>query len=197
MPTHSTPKPRTARSRKEILDAAFELAMAHGYAKLTMEGVAARARVGKQTIYRWWPSKAALALDVLNDRIGATTDFPDTGDIAADLTTQITAVANLFNSPMAPIFRGVIADAQSDLRVAEAVAATFLGPRADACATRLDRAVAAGQIRDDIPTADMVELLYGPLYYRVLLRGLTLTTDHAITALHSVLEGLARKPNPA
>ncbi|MBL1077015.1 TetR/AcrR family transcriptional regulator [Nocardia sp. 2] len=191
MPPSSTPKPRTARSRKEILDAAFELAMAHGYAKLTMEGVAARARVGKQTIYRWWPSKAALALDVLNDRIGAATDFPDTGDITADLTTQITAVATLFNSPMAGIFRGVIADAQSDLRVAEAVAATFLGPRAEACARRLDIAVAQGQIRADIPTADMVELLYGPLYYRVLLRDLPLTGEHALDVLRSVLGGLA------
>ncbi|RKE16868.1 TetR/AcrR family transcriptional regulator [Streptomyces sp. TLI_171] len=168
-----TPEPnadrRSERARRAILDAVHDLAVRKGYAKVTIEAIAAQAGVGKPTIYRWWPSKGAVALDALNERIGATTDFPDTGDIAADLATQITAVTGMFASDIGRLYRGIIAEAQGDERLRLAVRETIVEPRARQCAERLDRAVAAGQVRSDLPTRTLVDLFYGPVYYRFLL----------------------------
>src|SRR5687768_159377 len=93
------------RSRDAILQAAFELCGEVGYARLTIEAVAKRAGVGKQTIYRWWGSKGALVLDALNDRTGDRTgiapprDFPNTGDVVEDLSRQMKGMAELIVSP--------------------------------------------------------------------------------------------------
>ena len=76
---------RSQRAHRAILDAAYELALDRGPAKVTVEAMAARAGVGKQTIYRWWPTKGALLLDVLIGAVGAVSEMPDTGDVAADL----------------------------------------------------------------------------------------------------------------
>lgn len=105
-----TPEPspvrRSARSHRAILDATFDLAVRNGYPKLTIEAIAAAAGVGKPTIYRWWPSKGALALESINERMGTATDFPDTGDIVADLASQIDNVVALFRSDVGAVFRG-------------------------------------------------------------------------------------------
>ncbi|MER7773150.1 TetR/AcrR family transcriptional regulator [Kitasatospora sp. NPDC096140] len=66
------------------LDATLELAVRDGYAKVTVEGITQAAGVGKQTIYRWWPSKAAVILEALNDRTGPFSGVPDTGDITVE-----------------------------------------------------------------------------------------------------------------
>ena len=93
---------RNERSRRAILDAALELATELGYQKLTIESVAARAGVGKQTIYRWWPSKGAVLFDALlartqdTDGAGA---LPDTGDLVADLKAVLRATVTEFADP--------------------------------------------------------------------------------------------------
>lgn len=160
---------RSERARRAILDAVFDLAIRKGYAKVTIEAIAAQAKVGKPTIYRWWPSKGAVALDSLDEKIGTGTDFPDTGDIAADLTTQITAVTGMLTSDIGRFYRGIIAEAQGDDRLMQAVRDTIVEPRARKCAERLDHAVVAGQIRADLPTRTLVDLFYGPVYYRFLM----------------------------
>ncbi|MFD1047344.1 SsgA family sporulation/cell division regulator [Kibdelosporangium lantanae] len=78
--------------------------------------------MGKQTIYRWWPSKGAILLDVLIDAVGAVSEMPDTGDITADLRTQMTAVTELFRSDFARFYTGLIAEAgDGDVRIRPAV----------------------------------------------------------------------------
>lgn len=167
--TPPNPELRNPRSHRAILDSTFELAVSKGYGKLTVEAIATAAGVGKQTIYRWWPSKGAIALDAINERMGHLTDFPDTGDIEADLRSQTTALAGLLSSDIGIVYRGVIAEAQSDPQLAANVRDAIVGPRSKLCRDRLERAVTAGQLRGDIPTRAMVQLLYGPLYYRFLL----------------------------
>ncbi|WP_330181996.1 TetR/AcrR family transcriptional regulator [Nocardia sp. NBC_01503] len=163
------PELRSPRSHRAILDSTFELAVRNGYGKLTVEAIAAAAGVGKQTIYRWWPSKGAIALDAINEQMGHLTDFPDTGDIAVDLKTQMTRLTTMLGSEVGIVYRGVIAEAQSDPRLAEAVRDTIVRPRAQLCVQRLEKAIAAGQIRTGIPPRAMVDMLYGPVYYRFLL----------------------------
>lgn len=99
---------RSERSRRAIFDAALALVSEAGYTKTTIEGIAARAGVGKQTIYRWWPSKAAVLLDAFldlaaqaNEALGgdAESEIPDTGDLAADLKYVLRATVDELNNP--------------------------------------------------------------------------------------------------
>ncbi|RZU19092.1 TetR family transcriptional regulator [Kribbella rubisoli] len=201
MATPSTPAPRSApnpdrrseRARQAILDAALELCGEQLYAGLTMEGIAKRAGVGKQTIYRWWPSKAAILLEAIEERGRSTLDFPDTGNLEADLRTQMTQVAQAFASPMfAAYSKGLIAAAQSDPDIAKAVVETIINPRVDLCRERLSKAQSAGELREDIDLADLVELLYAPLYYRLLLHTRPVTNDQVDTILNLALNGAAQ-----
>jgi AcrR family transcriptional regulator len=176
------PELRNQRSHRAILDSTWELTVLDGYARVTIERIAAHAGVGKQTIYRWWPSKGTLALDAVNEKMGTATNFPDTGDIVADLKTQITALSDLLCGDIGVVYRGVIAEAQYDPTIAAAVRETIVEPRLEQCRKRLDSAIAAGELRADIPTRAMVEMLYGPVYYRFLLQApesdLQLGADH-------------------
>jgi AcrR family transcriptional regulator len=162
------PDRRNAQARRAILDACMELIARLGYAHVTIEAIATAAGVGKTTIYRWWPSKGDLALDAINDHIGEAIDFPDTGDIVVDLRDQITGVVGLLNGDVGVVFRGVIAEAQSTPAIGAAILDTIIEPRTRACQERLARAVAARQLRADVPTRVMVELFYAPIYYRLL-----------------------------
>jgi AcrR family transcriptional regulator len=181
---------RSQRAHRAILDAAYELALERGHAKVTVEAIAARAGVGKQTIYRWWPSKGAILLDVLIDAVGAVSEMPDTGDVAADLKAQMTAVTELFRSDFARFYTGLIAEAQADEAVADGLAEQLLdradGPRRQ----RLEKAQRDGQIRADIDIAAAAEALYAPLYYRLLLRTGPLGVDHVDALIDITLNGL-------
>ncbi|GAA2753207.1 TetR/AcrR family transcriptional regulator [Kitasatospora cinereorecta] len=184
------PDLRSRRSHRAILDAALELAARDGYAKVTVEAIAAAAGVGKQTIYRWWPSKAAVVLEAVNDRTGSFSGVPDTGDVAADIAAAARAVIEAVGTELGTIWRGLVADAQGDPRLAESLRADFMEPRNKAWQDRLDKAVAAGELRADVPSRTMVELLFGPVYYRLLLGTDPLDPDNTTTRVDYLLNGL-------
>jgi AcrR family transcriptional regulator len=185
---------RSQRAHRAILDAAYELALDRSPATMTIEAIAARAGVGKQTIYRWWPSKGALLLDVLADAVGAVSEMPDTGDVVADLTTQMTAVTELFRSDFARFYTSLIAEAQADDAVARGLAEQLAdraeGPRRQ----RLEKAQRDGQIRGNIDVAAAAEALYAPLYYRLLLRTAPLSAGHVHAVIDATLNGLRSSP---
>jgi len=185
------PTRRNQQSRQAILRAAFELCSERSYEGTSVEAIAARAGVGKQTIYRWWPSKGAVVMEALNDVVGAASDFPDSGDVIADLRRQMTAVTTLLSSPdFGPVYTGVIGAAQSDPAVAEALAAQIINPRVDACRKRLERAREAGEIRADADLDAAVELLYGPIYHRLLLHTRPPSAEQVNTVLELAFTGL-------
>ena len=94
-----TPRRRRDSSHRAILAATRDLVREHGYAALTIEGVAARAGVGKQTIYRWWPSKGAVAIEAFLDEVQTAIEFPDSGDLRRDLAALLASVAALLSDP--------------------------------------------------------------------------------------------------
>jgi len=188
------PDRRSERARAAILDASVALCQEEGYAKATMEGIAKRAGVGKQTIYRWWPSKAAVVLEALNETAGSVTDFPDTGDIVADLRTQMTGLVGLLTSDAFNAYAtGLIAAGQTDEAIATSVLDTLIRPRVAACVRRLERASEQGQLRADVDPEDVVELLYAPLYYRLLLRTRPITTEQVTMILDLTGSALFRR----
>ncbi|SDY22893.1 transcriptional regulator, TetR family [Saccharopolyspora shandongensis] len=166
---------RSERSRVAILTAARELIAEVGYAKLSIEAIAARAGVGKQTIYRWWPSKGAVVFDsllVLSEGAdGEGIVLPDTGDIEADLKTVLRATAAEFADPEfeAPI-RALNSEIINDAELAAIYREKMAAPVEEAKKQRLRSAQRAGQLAADADLDLLLEVLYAPLAQRWLLR---------------------------
>ncbi|MET4925864.1 TetR/AcrR family transcriptional regulator [Streptomyces sp. PSRA5] len=199
---------RSEKSRRAIYAAALSLVGEAGYAKTTIEGIAARAGVGKQTIYRWWPSKAAVLLEAFLD-LGEQAaraaggdgayEIPDTGDLAADLKLVLRATVDELNDPTfeAPT-RALAAEGIVDAEIGAEYARKLLEPQAALYVRRLRAAQEAGAVRDDIDPRTAMELLTGPIVHRWLLRTLPLTHAYADSLVDYALNGLApRPPGPA
>lgn len=193
-PTRRAPDPRrrSERARTAILDAAAALMGEVGFARMTMEGIAARAGVGKQTIYRWWPSKAAVVLDVFQREAGGESEpLPDTGDLAADLRTVLRATVDEYNTPETDrISRAFTAEVQHDEDFARVVTEDLLRPHMRAYRDRLLSAREAGEISADADLDVAVELLTGPLHHRWLLRTAPLTHHYVDVLVDMALRAL-------
>ncbi|MEU8092039.1 TetR/AcrR family transcriptional regulator [Micromonospora chalcea] len=177
-----TPQPtrRNEQSRRAILAAALELLTETGYSALTVEAIAARAGVGKQTIYRWWRGKGAVILDALADDMPEVIALPDTGDLRADLRAVLRAtVAEFADSRLSATTRAITIETLADEELAAQARDRLLRPQLNAVRARLEAAREAGQVRPDTALDLVVELLFGPLYHRWLLRNGPLTDDYA------------------
>jgi len=186
---------RGEASRRAILTAAFELVGEVGYARLSIEGIAARAGVGKQTIYRWWPSKGAVLFDAFlalaEGQDGQEAALPDTGDLEADLKTVLRATVDELNDPRydEPM-RALNIEILHDPDLAAAYAERLDGPMKELKKERLRSAQRAGELPDGLDLDLAVELLWGPLRTRWLERGGPLDHGYADRIVETVLDGL-------
>ncbi|WP_348789341.1 TetR/AcrR family transcriptional regulator [Leifsonia sp. NPDC080035] len=162
---------RSESARVAILDATASLFAERGYDHLSIEGIAARAGVGKQTVYRWWPGKSALIADCLLEGTLLPDRFvvPDTGDVRADLTTWLSQVVAVIESPAGEgLFRSLIAAATENEDVGRRLREALADPRL--FNVRLRDARDAGILRADLPIDDVSETLIGALTFRALAR---------------------------
>ncbi|WP_432135722.1 MULTISPECIES: TetR/AcrR family transcriptional regulator [unclassified Streptomyces] len=178
---------RSARSRRAIYDAALALVGEIGYRRTTIEGIAARAGVGKQTIYRWWPSKAEVLLEAFLDRDGQgeaaaprSYAIPDTGDLAADLKAVLRATVDELLDPRFDVpYRALAAEGLIDEGLGREFVAQLLEPSLQLYVDRLRAAEAAGQVRAGLDPRIALELFVSPLAQRWLQR--TGELSHAYT----------------
>ena len=185
---------RSDASRRAILDAAFALVGEVGYAKLTIEGIAARAGVGKQTIYRWWPSKGAVLFDAflaLSEGEDGDTALPDTGDLEADLKLVLRATAAelrdaRYDEPM----RALTAAMLEDPTLAAEWERRLDGPVRELKRARLRSAQSAGELPADLDLDVAIDLIWSPLTSRWLLRSGPLDDAFADAVVASALSGL-------
>jgi AcrR family transcriptional regulator len=161
------PLRRNEASRRAILDAALHLCTELGYRRLTIEAIAARAGVSKKTIYRWWPSKGAVMLEAVDDVATAVAEHPNTGDLAADLCSQLTAVIGLLTPTKTSAVVGLIAEALQDEELGRDVRERLIRPRIDEFKERLRHAQRDGQFPADADLDVALDLIYGPLYHRL------------------------------
>src|SRR4051812_4981059 len=166
MPASPNPLRRNEASRRAILDAALSLCAELGYARLTIEAIAARAGVSKKTIYRWWRSKGAVLLDAVDEVATNVVYQRDTGDLAADLHTQLTSVIGLLTAPGSAVV-GLIAEALHDGDLAHDLRERLIATRIEEFKGRLRRAQADGQFPADADLDVALHLLYGPIYHRL------------------------------
>lgn len=173
MMTDTPRRPHTGRRRNDaakeaILDAAFRLLTAPGTGVLTIDAIAAEAGVGRQTIYRWWPSKGAVAADALARHARVAVPERDTGSFTADLAAFLAdSFAGLDNGGLAGRLRQIVAEAQHDEHVAR-VLADFTAVRRAALRALLERGRTAGELAAGADLDMLVDMAYGVLYYRLL-----------------------------
>ncbi|WP_410569482.1 TetR/AcrR family transcriptional regulator [Amycolatopsis sp. cmx-4-61] len=181
---------RSEQSRLAILAATLDLVGEAGYGALTIEGIAARSGVGKQTIYRWWPSKADVLLDALATKADLQIPVPDTGSFRADLADFLAGTFELGGkSPVADTLRALMAQAQIDPEFGNRFREEFLFRRREALGALVDRARERGELPAGVLPGTVIDVVFGTLWYRLLAtrepvdRGLadelvTLLADH-------------------
>ncbi|MFJ8580540.1 TetR/AcrR family transcriptional regulator [Micromonospora sp. NPDC093277] len=166
----ATPRRRGAARTEELLRVTLDLAAEVGYAGLSIEAVARRAGVGKHTIYRRWPSIAALLLDALSLVWTSDLDYHNAGDVRADLREQfLRSSLALSSPPIGPVYRAVIAEAQADSTLRATLHERFLVTVEQSTLDRITRAQGTGELVAEANLEFAAEVLCGTLYYRWLL----------------------------
>jgi AcrR family transcriptional regulator len=186
-------RPRSDQAHRAILEATRDLLTSDGYDRLSMDAIAARAGVGKQTVYRWWPSKAAVVAEaVIAGSLSAQADPPaDTGDVLADLRAWMRSVATWYTDPRAAgMIRGLAAAAADREFDARRLYAGITGPTRDVLRSRMAGGVEAAQLRADADLDAAADALIGYLLYQVLSRAGHTSEDSADGLVDILINGL-------
>jgi len=190
----AAPISRKTRVRTAVLAAAADVLRADGYAGLTMERVAAESGVAKTTLYRSWPTKAALCMDLYLDVARRELRDPDSGDVARDLKTIAETVINLQKRTVAgPAFIGLIAEAQISPGTRAAFLAEFAEKRREITRAVLRRAIERGEIRRDTDIDLVIDAIGGATMFRLLQGHAPLTKRFSDALVDMVLTG-CRQP---
>ena len=187
---------RSEQARQAILAAALELTAEAGYARLTIDGIAARSGTGKQTIYRWWPSKDDVLLEAGAAKADLHVPILDNGSYRADLRAFLTASFALGRqSQLTDVLRALMARAQIDDAFGQRFRTAFLQRRRDALAVILDRAQARGELPAGLSPGTITDIVFGVIWYRMLATRQSLDNklaDELTTALAGPPSGCAQ-----
>jgi AcrR family transcriptional regulator len=169
-----------------------EVLLAEGSAGLTFERVARLAGVSKTTLYKWWPSKGALALDGYFHAVEPTLAFPDTGDIRADLISQMRAFATVITrTPAGRVLAELIGQSQTDPDLAEAYRRLYSAERRRLACERMEKAQHDGQIRPETDVRVLVDQLWGAVYHRMLIPDEPVTGEFVVALVTNLMDGIA------
>lgn len=172
LPHHGNRHGRSERARQAVLRAADDLLVERGFAGVTIEAIAAKAGVAKQTIYRWWASKTDVLMDAYLEDAAEDLTPPDRGELGCDLRAYLRGLAMfLVRSDPGEVFKALIGQAQHDPDVAAAFRGRCIGEQRDRDRLPLERAVTRGELARDLDLDTAVDQLVGPIYYRVLVTG--------------------------
>lgn len=189
--TRGPGRPRSTRADRALLNAALDLLAEGGFSSLTMEAIAARAEVGKTTLYRRWRSPAEVVAAAVEDFV---TDIrvPDTGRVAEDLSVLMRQAVDVYRGRPGRVLPGLLAAMSESDDVARAVRDGFLRERRAALSVVLERGVTRGELRPDTDLDLALDFLGGPLFYRILVTGGPLNEELAQGIVDTMLRGLAR-----
>ncbi len=184
-------RPRDEVARRRILQAALELMEQDGFAQVTAEAIAERAGASKATLYRWWPNKAAIVIEAFRESVEPELPFPDTGSFRDDIQTQVKNFARVLSGRGGKMLRAFIVAAGSDPEFAAAFRSIWSDPRRAEAKEMLKRSQSRGQLRIDVDLDLVLDALYGPLYYRFLVKNEPPAQKYAESLVDLVLQGLS------
>jgi AcrR family transcriptional regulator len=190
-------RPRSDSTHRRILLATRDLLMERTFAELRIEHVATRAGVSKAAIYRRWPSKQALAQELLVQLAGPHIAIKETGDTRDELLACVlNPMRAVTDTPFGPVIRSLLSQIATDPSLGEPFRATVVQARRDEIARVIERGVERGDLRADTDPRIATELLVGPVYFRVVFGG-ELTWDFAERVVDAVLRGFGVRAMPA
>ena len=172
--TKGAGRPRSEPSRKAILDAVRRLLTREPLARLSIEAIAKKAGVGKTTIYRWWPNKAAVAMEAFLEQPSIRNIMPTASTAAAGIAHQLENLIRQLRGQNGRIIAGIIAESQSDAVVLDLLYEKFLKERVEALYALVERGRENGEFKSGLDTAIAIDILLGPLFMRIL------SGDHGI-----------------
>jgi AcrR family transcriptional regulator len=182
-------RPRSDRAHQAILTAARELLIDKGFAAMRLEHVAARAGVGKATIYRRWASKEALAQDLLAQLAEPHIAVADSGNTREELLAAVTnPMRAVTETEFGPVIRALLSEIATDPSIGDPFRATVVAGRRAAIARVIERGIARGDLRADADPDLATELLVGPVYFRLMFGGI-LDVGFAERVVDSVMRG--------
>ncbi len=188
-------RPRSERARRAILQAANELLEGEGFAAVTMEAIAERAGVSKATIYRWWPNRAAVVMDGFLSTVSSEVPFPHTGHAREDIRLHMRRLTDAFGGRIGRTVAALLAEGQADPELADALRSRWLLVRRAEAREILELGIERGELREGLDPEVAVDVLYGPIYYRLLVGHAPLDEDFADALADHIFAGLgARDP---
>jgi len=162
-------RPRDEEVRRRILDSSAQLLEQRCFDEITVDAIAEHSGAGKATVYRWWPNKAAVLIEAFRERIARELPFPDTGDFKKDVRLQLQNFTEIiYWGKRGKVFRSFIAGAQADPEIAKAFREIWIRPRRAEARKLFERYIATGVARPDLDPDLAVEMVFSPLYYRLL-----------------------------
>jgi AcrR family transcriptional regulator len=175
------------------MDALYALLQQTSVRDLSMEAIAKRAGVGKPTLYKWWPSKAALVFAMFHERLAGEPTATKARTAEAAIRERVRRLVAELNGLFGKVMAELIAEGQSNPAVLRELYERHIGPRRAAALLDIERGKANGEIVRDADAELLLEEIFGAIYYRMLLRPAPLTEDYGDRVVHQVLRGLRRR----
>ncbi len=184
-------RPRSEHARQAILRSTLKLLQHTGFPDLRIEAIAADAGVGKATVYRWWPSKGALVVDAFASGTEDKLHFPDTGSVYRDVSLQMNQFLGILHTRRGRIVAALLGAGQSDPELLEAFRERFLRPRRQEAYKTLRRGIERGELPENLDLDLVLDILYGAIYMRFLVRHDELNESYVKAVCQLVLAGAA------
>src|SRR2546427_4044281 len=183
------PPSKMAAAHDAILDAVHDLLQKTSVRDLTMEEVAKRAKVGKPTLYKWWPTKASLVLAMLCERMAPNLEKPTVLTAEESLRFRVQSLIDAFNGPFGTIVAGLIAEGQSEPGMLQQFFDRWVSPRRTATIADLQRGKKAGEWGSEPNPELLNDAIFGAIYYRLLWRSGPLTRPFGEALVEQVIRG--------
>jgi AcrR family transcriptional regulator len=181
---------RSARTRQAVLDAAAGLLAQAGLTATTIDAIRDRSGVSKTTIYKHWPNRLCVAVDAFADKLALETSLPDTGTARGDFTEQLRRVSAFYASPIGRTFAQLLASAMQDPVAADWLHTRLHISRRHGIEQLWTRALSRSEVRDHIDPDTAMDLLFGPVMWRVITQRRALTMDETDRLADAALNGL-------
>src|SRR5271169_567249 len=180
-------RPRSEQARQAIFRSTLRLLRRTGFPELTIEAIAADANVGKTTVYRWWPNKGALVVDAFASSAEDKLHFPNTGSVFKDMSLQMGQFLRILRSPRGRIVAAMLGAGQSDPELLAAFRERFLRPRRQEAYKTLRRGIDRGELPRNLDLDLVLDILYGAIYMRFLIRHDELSESYVRAVCRTVL----------
>lgn len=161
-------RPRSEKSRKAILNATNKLLLQTSVQELSIESIAKKAKVGKTTIYRWWPNKTAVVMDALANQPGMQTPLPTASSHREAITMQLDKLIRLVDSNNGQTIAQLFSEAQASEASLKIFKDNLLEPLMDAIRYSIDQGQKSGEFRKDITATLAIDMLCGPIFFRLM-----------------------------